>query len=82
VRGAGPGVPFPTIRPSEKLLNNLRKRVGISGTGCIGRTYPTKAIILPALLGVAQDLVGFVDELEFFLGLGVIRVSVGVVFQG
>jgi hypothetical protein len=80
--GAGPGVPFPTIRPSEKLLNNLRKRVGISGAGCIGRTYPTKAIILPALLGVAQDLVGFVDELEFFFGLGIIGVSVGVVFQG
>jgi hypothetical protein len=70
---------FTYMHPPEKLLNNLSKRVGIRrACGACG-TYSSEGIILSALLRVTQHFIGLVDELEFFFGLGVIGVSVGVV---
>ena len=37
------------------------------------------AVVLLALVGVAEDVVGGLDLLEALLGLGVVRVAVGVV---
>jgi hypothetical protein len=70
---------FACVCSPEKLLNNLSKRVRIRrACGACG-TYSSEGIILSAFLGVTQHFIGLVDELEFFFGLGVIGVSVGVV---
>jgi hypothetical protein len=77
-----PVTSFTCIRSPEKLLNNLSKRVRIRrACGACG-TYSSKSIILSAFLGVTQHFIGLVDELEFFFGLGVIGVSVGVILEG
>jgi hypothetical protein len=75
-RGPLPVTSLTGIRSPEKLLNNLSKRVRIR-RAC--GTYSSEGIILSAFLGVTQHLIGLVDELEFFFGLGVIGVSVWVV---
>ena len=39
-------------------------------------------IVFLAFLRIAQNLVGFVDLLKFFIGLCIVRIEVGLVFPG
>src|SRR5579875_753908 len=41
----------------------------------------TELIVLAAPLGIAQDLVGFVDLLELLIGIGAV-IAVGVILEG
>jgi hypothetical protein len=42
----------------------------------------TEGVVLATLLIVAQDSVGFADFFEFFLGLFIALIAIGMVFEG
>jgi hypothetical protein len=75
--GLGPTA-TPGVSPPKQLFNNLRE--GIKA-GCATRAAANCAegVITTPFLRVAEYFVGFVDELELLLGIGIIGIAVGVV---
>src|SRR4030095_767119 len=74
------------IAESKKLAENVSE---VLENGRI-ESLPTrivhagvaKAIVKRAFLAIDQDRVGLCDFLEFFLGLGALRITVGMVLHG
>jgi hypothetical protein len=57
-------------------------RAGAGARASAGAEEDAAAVVLLALVGVAQDVVGRLDLLEALLGRGVVRVAVRVVLAG
>ena len=58
----------------------MRKNIVVAAKATSTALYActTKAVVARAFFGVAQHIIGLSGFLEFLLGLGIIRVVVGV----
>ena len=77
-------VPAPEDVP-EQVAEQIREAAEVAEVGASGHTDPdalvAEAVVAGSLLGVREHRIGLGDLLEALLGLGIVRVAVGVALQ-
>ena len=68
---------------AENFTENIERIVkSAAKTSALLKGGVTKAIVSGALVPIHQDVIGLTQLLEFFFGVGVVRIFIGMKFYG